>query len=356
MAGDFKWVKFSDIDLHDVFFDSLKAEYEEFSDWYQRKSSSGAQALVSKDEQGVTSFLYLKEESEEILLSDGNLPPTQRIKIGTFKIDQRLTGIRQGEGTLGIALWNWQKSMAKEIYVTVFPKQVLLINMLRKFGFKHVGDNPRGEWVFIKSRDQIDFSTPYSSFPFIDSSFSEACLLPIEDEYHDKLFPYSELYRNELDVEAVTAGNGVSKVFIGFPAGMVFYASRSPLLVYRKYNGSGKKTYNSVITSFCTVTRVLTVKSNGIALLDIDSFLAQAGNKAIFSTDELVRLYEIKSSLVLIEMVYNGFLGKGNNVNHHWLNENGLMPAHPYQVRYSPAQFARILEKGKVNVQNVIIN
>ncbi|MDD3163276.1 MAG: hypothetical protein PHH94_04365, partial [Sphaerochaetaceae bacterium] len=83
MAGDFKWVKFSDIDLHDIFFDSLKADYEEFSDWYQRKSSSGTQALVSKDEQGVTSFLYLKEESEEILLSDGNLPPTQRIKIGT---------------------------------------------------------------------------------------------------------------------------------------------------------------------------------------------------------------------------------------------------------------------------------
>lgn len=65
MAGDFKWVKFSDIDLHDVFFDSLKAEYEEFSDWYQRKSSSGAQALVGKDDQGVTSFLYLKEESEK---------------------------------------------------------------------------------------------------------------------------------------------------------------------------------------------------------------------------------------------------------------------------------------------------
>lgn len=30
--------KFSEIDLNDSFFDSLKASYAEFSDWFNRKS------------------------------------------------------------------------------------------------------------------------------------------------------------------------------------------------------------------------------------------------------------------------------------------------------------------------------
>ena len=38
---------FGEIDLADPFFDSLKADYVEFSEWYRRKADAGERALNS---------------------------------------------------------------------------------------------------------------------------------------------------------------------------------------------------------------------------------------------------------------------------------------------------------------------
>ncbi|MFZ5643207.1 MAG: hypothetical protein ACOY46_06430 [Bacillota bacterium] len=50
MAGKFEWHKFSEVNLDDPFFDSLKADYEEFPVWYKKKSDAGEYALVFHDE------------------------------------------------------------------------------------------------------------------------------------------------------------------------------------------------------------------------------------------------------------------------------------------------------------------
>lgn len=34
--------KFKDVDINDSFFDSLKASYDEFSDWFARKANENA--------------------------------------------------------------------------------------------------------------------------------------------------------------------------------------------------------------------------------------------------------------------------------------------------------------------------
>lgn len=53
MAGKFQWCKFSDVDLNDRFFDSLKNDYEEFPNWFAKKCAAGESALVFYDEQGI---------------------------------------------------------------------------------------------------------------------------------------------------------------------------------------------------------------------------------------------------------------------------------------------------------------
>ena len=55
-------------------------------------------------------------------------------------------------------------------------------------------------------------------------------------------------------------------------------------------------------------------------------------------------------------MVYNGFFGRGHNVNCKWLKEHGLFEQHPYQIAYTKDQFLHILTEGDVNVSNVIID
>ncbi|OPZ88421.1 MAG: hypothetical protein BWY74_03147 [Firmicutes bacterium ADurb.Bin419] len=356
MAGKFEWHKFSEVNLGDPFFDSLKADYVEFPVWFKKKSDAGEYTLVFQDEQGVGAFVYLKRENEEIELMDKTLPSIPRVKIGTLRLAERFRGMRLGEGALGVSLWKWQELKSEEIYVTVFEKHIELINLFERFGFKCVGMNARGECVYLKSRRNIDYSSPYKSFPFIKPNFTKAGLIPIYEGFHDRLFPYSELRGNKHEIEEETAGNGITKVYIGSPYSAMHYEVGEPVVIYRIYEGDKGKTYKSVVTSFCTITKIDIIKNSGRATMGVSDFIKNAGNKTVFTTDEIIKIYNAKNNVVMLEIVYNGFFGKGHNVNHKSLNEQGLFTTYPYSIEYSKDQFMKILEMGDIDVQNVIID
>jgi len=104
MAGKFEWHKFSEVNLDDPFFDSLKADYEEFLVWFKKKSGAGEYALVFHDEQGVGAFVYLKREIEAIQLIGKTLPAIPHVKIGTLRLAERFRGMRLGEGALRMGI------------------------------------------------------------------------------------------------------------------------------------------------------------------------------------------------------------------------------------------------------------
>ncbi len=356
MADRFEWKKFSEVDINDKFFDSLKSDYIEFCDWFQRKSNEGESALVFYDSLGVAAFIYLKRENETIALSDRVLPEKQRLKIGTLKLSERIRSQRLGEGALGVALWYWQQVQYEEIYVTAFDKHTELINLFSRFGFERVGQNNRGEGVFLKSRSHLDYSDPYKCFPFLSNSIESAGVIPIEDGFHDKLFPYSELFGTDRNVEEVTAGNGITKVYIAAPTQNIVYKVGMPVFIYRKFTGVGQKAYKSVITSLCTVNKITVIKSNFIPRVSFDEFVNIAGNKTVYPEDELKNIFDSKRNIVAIELVYNAYFGKGHNVNYSTLKDKGLFETHPYQITYSKAELEKILELGGRNVQNIIID
>jgi len=77
----------------------------------------------------------------------------------------------------------------------------------------------------------------------------------------------------------------------------------------------------------------------------------------IRNTQEIRTKYGNERSLTIIEMLYYGYFGEGNNVNWVWLKEHGLMgEGYPTSIRLSQDQFKTILTEGNVDVQNVIIN
>ena len=52
---------FSELNLEDTFFDTLKESYPEFSDWFNRKAENGETAYVFFDEKGkILDFRALK--------------------------------------------------------------------------------------------------------------------------------------------------------------------------------------------------------------------------------------------------------------------------------------------------------
>jgi hypothetical protein len=355
MGGKFEWQKFKDVDLNDDFFTSLKEDYNEFPVWFKKKSDSEEHALVFNDEQGVGSFVYLKRENEIIELQDKTLPATPRVKIGTLRLAERFRGMRLGEGALGVSLWKWRDEKAEDIYVTVFEKHIELINLFERFGLKCVGMNKRGERVYLKSRNNIDYSNPYKAFPFIRNDFIKAGLIPIFERFHDRLFPYSELTGRKRDIEEQTAGNGVTKVYVGTPYTAMHYEVGEPVGIYRIYEGDTGKTYKSAVTSYCTITKMDIIRDNGRDNISLEDFVKNAGNKTVFTPEELTSIYA-QRNVVMLELVYNGFFGKGHNVNHKNLNDQGLFTTHPYNLDYTKEQFVKILGMGDVDVQNVIIN
>lgn len=356
MSGKFEWTDFKEVDLQDSFFDSLKNDYNEFSQWFNKKVLNQERALVFKDEDGIEAFLYLKEEKEPLELKGQTLPDTPRLKIGTLKLAERFRGQRLGEGAIGVALWKWQESGLDEIYVTVFEKHDTLTTLFSIFGFEKIGENDRGESVYLKNKNKLDYSNPKKSFPFINPYFDRAGLLPINDVYHDKLLPYSELHGNDgKEIEEITAGNGVTKIFIASPFTAMSYRVNDPLLIYRIYTGTeGKKTFKSVITSYGCITRTKVIKSNRQQIVSCEEFFKLVGNKSVFTKEDLVEMYKTKSNLVILEFVYNGYFGKGNNVNHSTLSKHSLFEAHPYKIKYNKEQFKKILGLGRVDFRNIL--
>jgi hypothetical protein len=79
---------FRTINLADPFFDSLKADYAEFSDWFVRKAAANDTAYVFQDDAGtIDCFLYLKIEDGVVTDTVPPLPPARRVKVGTLKIN-----------------------------------------------------------------------------------------------------------------------------------------------------------------------------------------------------------------------------------------------------------------------------
>lgn len=367
MAGKFIFKKFSDIDLNDHFFDELKSDYPGnanstgFVEWFNKKASVDSTALVFDDDEGIGAFVYIKNENEPIKLIEGTLPAIPRIKIGTLRLAPRYRGQRLGEGAIGLALWKWQQTKKEEIYVTVFEKHNMLIGQIKRFGFIYVGNNPNGEGVYIKSRRNVNYSDPYKAFPFVNPAFQKAGYLIVNDFYHDTLFPYSELSGTLQESIGLAVSNGLCKIYVGAQYSRPHYQVGEPILIYRKYTKKDgqKRRYKSCVTSYCIVNEIIMVKRNYQYLVSFDELKQRIGNKSVFDERTMRTKYDEYQNLVVIEMLYYGYFGAGNNVNMDWLDRNGYWSGtneYPTNVQLQPEQFKAILMEGSIDVSNVIIN
>lgn len=346
----FELIPFSNCDLDDVFFDSLKGDYPGFDQWFMKKRSDCAKAYVWKENGSIYGFLYVKETPE--IESIGFLPPEPRVKIGTLKIDDTIGGQRIGEGAIGIALWIWQKMNVDKIYVTIYPKHVLLIKMLESFGFVHVTDKG-GERVYQKSRESIDHSSPKLYFPFI-LAHCRGRILPIDAVYHDRMFPYSELRNTNQASDSMPVSNGITKYYLAFPSKNPDYRINDLVFIYRK--AESNKAFKSVISSYCVVSGFICVKERGTAKMSKEDFLKIVGNKTVFKAEELDSFYA-NHSLFLIELLYCGYFGAGNNVSYNKLKAMGVWKdQHPYQMILSEDEINKVMDEASINVKDITID
>lgn len=188
------------LDLNDPIFDSLKRDYPEFNHWFEKISTEGRDCLIYTEKGSLGALLIYKLENEIISLENEILIPKHRIKIATMIVSSR--GNKIGELFLYWII-NYAIGLdCEEVYLTHFTKENdALIYLIEEYGFEHIGNNSRGEEVYIKTinKDKIlkeieenddtfsDIAKKYYPY-FCDNENVRKFIVPIKPEFHEKLF------------------------------------------------------------------------------------------------------------------------------------------------------------------------
>lgn len=353
---DLQVQRFSDIDLNDSFFDSLRASYPEFNEWYNKKAAAGATAYCYYVDNELKDFLYLKIEEEELSDLTPALPAKKRLKVGTFKVDNEDRHTTRGERFMKKIMDMAIAEDVDEIYVTMFPTEELqgLIRMFEKFGFSHIADKPHeggnAEYVLIKDMTTHvdDFKLDY---PFVKKASSNKYVLSIVPEFHTHLFPDSIL-KNEKKydlIQDVSETNSIYKIYLCWMQDTRNLKAGDKLIIYRTSDEKGKAYYRSVCTSVCTVCEVKTYRD----FENEEEFIKYTNRYSVFKEHELRRWYKNKKYFIVIKMVYNIAFTK-KVINMVMKEQVGLNPKYWGFFNLSDAQFDKLLELGEIDERYII--
>lgn len=292
---------FSEVNLDDPFFDSLKYSYLGFDEWFSRKATGGESAYFAFDSHNnLIAMLYLKEESG---LEEGVTPRMDfpRLKIGTFKVDfDHHTGI--GKRLLAIALREFAKSGQNFLYVTMHVNENTssLAKLLYKYGFSFWGSKDQ-ETVLYKTRPCSDDDT-FSRYPFVSRSLGNCWILSIRPEYHKKLFGdvhlTSESGQPKIDERCL---NSIEKIYLSGSQSAADMVEGDKVIIYRTTDYEGPAHYRSVVTSVCTVVKVVNLNF----FRDEEDFLKKVRGKTVFTLEELRCFWQTKRYPWLICLLFN---------------------------------------------------
>jgi len=347
---DLQYIQFKQVNLADPFFDSLKADYSTFCDWFIKKAED--YAYVFFNESGmVDGFLYLKDENEAVNDVAPPLPHKNRMKIGTFKINAH--GTRMGERFIKKAIDHALHIGSEEIYVTIFPEHDYLTKNLLKYGFQHVANKQTGtklESVLVKKMGAFtnDIKKDYPSINIKSRKF----LLSLQPRFHSLLLPDSIL--NNEDPSSIIADvshtNSIHKIYLTAMRGTEHLQRGDSLLIYRTTDQPGRAYYRSVATSVCVVEEVRNINS----FTTQEEFLNYSLSYSIFTEAQLIDFYRRKKYPTIIKFTYNAALKKRVN-NAYMIDHLGFAPPYWGFFQLSDEQFFGVLTQGEVN-ESLIIN
>lgn len=351
MGQTLRPTRFKDVDLTDKFFDSLKAQYEEFSDWFARKAAETAYVIDGNPGEGLRGFLYLKVETGKILDVHPPLPAKRRLKVGTLKVNAR--GTKLGERIIKRIFDHAILENVSEVYVTVFDTHVSLVSLFKRYGFEQKGvkSTPNGEeLVLLRALDDLAHDI-VKDYPLMQTAGKSKWLLAIKPEFHTDLLPDSILKTEDpASVEDVPHTNTIHKVYI---AGLSLNRMKPGdlVVIYRTTDIQGKAYFRSVATSVCVVEETYSRKH----FKDAGAFVSFAKDHSVFSEQQLTDRYEDGRPLYVAKLTYNAAFSKRPN-RAALLDVVGISAQPKWDLRaLSDAQFGSILALGEVD-ENLIAN
>lgn len=351
--NELNYIKFEKIDLNDPFFDSLKQDYQEFSDWFLRKRKEGEGAFVFLNSQSrIEAFLYLKIENEALNDIVPPRPIKKRLKIGTLKINPH--GTRLGERFIKKIFDISLIRNIDEIYVTLFEKHKALLDLFQKYGFEIRAEKPTengNELVLFKNISHVtgEIVKDYPNTPKISNRY----LISLYPEWHSRLLPDSILKNEDPSflIKDTSHTNSIHKIYLTSMEGTENLQTGDTLVIYRTTPFGKKAEYNSVATSICVVEEVKNINE----FTNINSFLQYTSSYSIFSKKELEQYFNSKKYPTIIKFTYNIALNK--RIIRKSLIEDIGIERNQYWgfIKLTESQYREILMRGEVS-ENLAIN
>ena len=348
-----KYQNFTDINLDDPFFVSLKEDYKEFSSWFIKKSENQEKAYVLYDDiNNIEGFMYLKVENGYVNDISPILPKGVHLKIGTFKFDS--AGTRRGERFLKKVFDHAIESGVVDIYVTVFSKHEYLMRLFSRYGFIIHGSKESAngtENVLIRNL-QIDKHDILKNYPKFNIRQNSKYIFSIHPEYHTRMLPDSILDNEDHSlIEDVSHTNSIHKIYLCNMPGVMSFRAGDVLVTYRTSDGKGPAKYRSVITSICVVEEYKNIND----FTTLQSFLSYSSSYSVFSVGELTGFYHKKNYPHIIKFTYNTAIKK-RVIRDVLIRSVGLRESDYWGVmKLTDEQFSHMLSLGEVN-ERVIIN
>lgn len=344
---------FSQIDLADPFFDSLKSDYKEFTEWFNKKAAQGECTYVFYSDNGcLDGFLYLKTEDEAVSDVVPMLPAYMRIKIGTFKINAH--GTKLGERFLKKVFDHALDRQINEIYVTIFDHHQSLINLFSSYGFQQVAHKttPNGrEGVYLRRVRHTPYVDPMQSYPLVNLASSTPYMLALMPEWHTRLLPDSMLVNeNARIIQDVSHTNSIHKVYLGAIPGMNRLTPGTPIVIYRTTDNQGPAEYRSVATSICVIEEYRHLSS----FQSKDEFLRYCGPYSVFTEPELNDFWDRRRYPHVIRFSYNVALNR-RPTRQQLADEVGIDRTLRWSlVPLTPAQLLNIARLGQIDESLIV--
>lgn len=340
-----KHVELHSLQIEDPFFDSLRAEYPGFDNWFIEKSKEGRKSWVYfKKDGGIGALLIYKIEEEEIACNPPQ-PKKRRLKLCLFKVEH--LGFKIGELFTKMSVDLALKNNIEEIYLTHFIKEEDdLVKLISEYGFEEGAVKDNGEIVYIKEthppEDKLSEVSPLEisreCWPiFYDGAGVRKFIVPIKPEYHEKLF--TELRRMSTLFEQAGAfiieGNTIKKAYLTRTRSKRL-STGDILLFYRTKQVSGKY-YESGITSIGIVDEIY------YGLDDPEEVVRVAKKRTVYERSEIEDLLPVTVILFTWHLHLDSVIGLSE------LKENGVIKGPPQSIsEISNEGYLYVKEKGGV--------
>lgn len=195
-----------DVELHtltarlgDSFFDSLRAAYDGFDDWFREAARRGRRAWIYRTQNvGQPSAICIYDvQHDETVNDEGRVLQGASLKLCTFKVGDEVRGRKIGELFLRAAFMYSTDQGYEHIFIHANPaRQEHLIALLEDFGFTDAGSY-RGDRVYVKHHPINPPAIDIPPFEYVkrfyphyrDDVGVQKFIIPIQPQFHRILFP-----------------------------------------------------------------------------------------------------------------------------------------------------------------------